>query len=164
MGPTWDPSGADRTKVGPMMAPWTLLFGVKIVQYVLEWFRFDLISTPLQINGKLMKLLYGLENMPRQTSHAKNVMLRPFWPRVSILVASKVMTTCGASSDDKADFKTTLGFQYMLSIIPLLHRHTRELMILSFCDSYVHWRVCYCSIPIYIYIYKLDEIWYDVMQ
>ena len=28
MGPTWDPSGADRTQVGPMLAPWTLLSGV----------------------------------------------------------------------------------------------------------------------------------------
>ena len=28
MGPTWDPPGADRTQVGPMLAPWTMLFGV----------------------------------------------------------------------------------------------------------------------------------------
>ena len=27
MGPTWGPSGADRTQVGPMFAPWTLLSG-----------------------------------------------------------------------------------------------------------------------------------------
>ena len=27
MGPTWGPSGAARTHVGPMMAPWTLLAG-----------------------------------------------------------------------------------------------------------------------------------------
>ena len=27
MGPTWDPSGADRTQVGPILAPWTLLSG-----------------------------------------------------------------------------------------------------------------------------------------
>ena len=27
MGPTWDPSGADRTQMGPMLAPWTLLSG-----------------------------------------------------------------------------------------------------------------------------------------
>ena len=27
MGPTWDPSGADRTQVGPMLALWTLLLG-----------------------------------------------------------------------------------------------------------------------------------------
>ena len=26
VGPKWDPSGADRTQVGPMLAPWTLLF------------------------------------------------------------------------------------------------------------------------------------------
>ena len=25
MGPTWDPPGADRTQMGPMLAPWTLL-------------------------------------------------------------------------------------------------------------------------------------------
>ena len=27
MEPTWGPSGADRTQVGPRLAPWTLLFG-----------------------------------------------------------------------------------------------------------------------------------------
>ena len=29
MGQTWDPSGADRTQVGPMLAPWTLLSWVR---------------------------------------------------------------------------------------------------------------------------------------
>ena len=28
MGPKWDPSGADRTQVGPILAPWTLLSGL----------------------------------------------------------------------------------------------------------------------------------------
>ena len=28
MGPTWGPPGADRTQVGPMLAPWTLLTGM----------------------------------------------------------------------------------------------------------------------------------------
>ena len=27
MGPTWGPPGADRTQVGPMLAPWALLSG-----------------------------------------------------------------------------------------------------------------------------------------
>ena len=27
VGPAWGPSGADRTQVGPMLAPWTLLSG-----------------------------------------------------------------------------------------------------------------------------------------
>ena len=31
MGPTWSPSGADRTQVGPMLAPWTLLSGVQLI-------------------------------------------------------------------------------------------------------------------------------------
>ena len=28
MGPTWGPSGADRTQIGPMLAPWTLVSGL----------------------------------------------------------------------------------------------------------------------------------------
>ena len=31
MGPTWGSSGADRTQVGPMLAPWTLLSGIQPV-------------------------------------------------------------------------------------------------------------------------------------
>ena len=33
MGPIWGPSGADRTQVGPMLAPWTLLSGEFFNQY-----------------------------------------------------------------------------------------------------------------------------------
>ena len=31
MGPTWGPSGADRTQVGPMLGPWSMLSGVLII-------------------------------------------------------------------------------------------------------------------------------------
>ena len=31
MGSTWDPPGADRTQVGPMLAPWSLLSGQVII-------------------------------------------------------------------------------------------------------------------------------------
>ena len=30
MGPTWGPSGADMTQVGPMLAPWPLLSGTRL--------------------------------------------------------------------------------------------------------------------------------------
>ena len=33
MGPTWGPSGADRTQVGPMLAPWTLLSGLFLFRF-----------------------------------------------------------------------------------------------------------------------------------
>ena len=36
MGPTWGPSGANRTQVGPMLAPWTLLSG-QILQNTCLW-------------------------------------------------------------------------------------------------------------------------------
>ena len=35
MGPTWGPSGADRTQMGPMLAPWTLLSGYSCQQ---QWY------------------------------------------------------------------------------------------------------------------------------
>ena len=38
MGPTWGPSGADRTQVGPMLAPWTLLSGSFLVYKYLQKF------------------------------------------------------------------------------------------------------------------------------
>ena len=38
MGPTWGPSGADRTQVGPMLAPWTLLPGIILV----SWAQFNI--------------------------------------------------------------------------------------------------------------------------
>ena len=36
MGPTWGPSGADRTQEGPMLAPWTLLSGNGCFRFSLE--------------------------------------------------------------------------------------------------------------------------------
>ena len=37
MGPTWDPSGADRTQVGPMLAPLTLLSGITSLWNVIDY-------------------------------------------------------------------------------------------------------------------------------
>ena len=37
MGPTWGPSGTDRTQVGPMLAPWTLLSGMHLFWYCIMY-------------------------------------------------------------------------------------------------------------------------------
>ena len=39
MGPTWGPSGADRTQVGPMLAPWTLLSGYICLKHLWKQWR-----------------------------------------------------------------------------------------------------------------------------
>ena len=40
MGPTWGSSGADRTQVGPMLAPWTLLSGMCYLSpAIYRWFN-----------------------------------------------------------------------------------------------------------------------------
>ena len=57
MGLTWGPSGADRTQVGPMLAPWTLLTGCPRLSLVNDglfflWgFGFCLISYILCMKG-----------------------------------------------------------------------------------------------------------------
>ena len=62
MGQTWGPSGADRTQVGPMLAPWTLLSGQVWIllfdgcyQYFIScfWKSWWLTASYLQPNGKL---------------------------------------------------------------------------------------------------------------
>ena len=35
MGPTWGPSGADRTQVSPMLSPWTFLSGLYLHLYMI---------------------------------------------------------------------------------------------------------------------------------
>ena len=40
MGPTWGPSGADRTQVGPMLAPWTLLSVIVSILPYYHWIHF----------------------------------------------------------------------------------------------------------------------------
>ena len=43
MGPTWGPSGANRTQVGPMLAPWTLPS-----KCIMGWWHFT--NLPIQLD------------------------------------------------------------------------------------------------------------------
>ena len=64
MGPTWGPSGADRTQVGPMLAPWTLLSW--IASY--PSFQADLYSkhsrtwSQRQLFFRQRQIVYSLDN------------------------------------------------------------------------------------------------------
>ena len=56
MGPTWGSSGADRTQVGPMLAPWTLLSGYWHASTVASFTKEvhpRLAKRPLIFNGRL---------------------------------------------------------------------------------------------------------------
>ena len=51
MGPTWGPSGADRSQLGPMLAPWTLLSGKPVQLFWKTCSRwFHLCVTDLQMS------------------------------------------------------------------------------------------------------------------
>ena len=53
MGPTRGPSGADRTQVGPMLAPWTMLSGVVLFSGAA---RFLTINHPRQTPHLMIKI------------------------------------------------------------------------------------------------------------
>ena len=55
MRPTWGPSGADRTQVGPMLAPWTLLSGMLQIHYDASNIEFDIFT-------ERYKVFDGFEN------------------------------------------------------------------------------------------------------
>ena len=62
MGPTWGPSGADRTQVGPMLAPWTLLSGMLYCNWVKVF--------PHPNGHELLKMFYTVcECVPRFVTH-----------------------------------------------------------------------------------------------
>ena len=55
MGPTWGPSGADRTQLDPMLTPWTLLSGLLRNQ-----FRPQRHQTSHQSDGLTSSLIYSV--------------------------------------------------------------------------------------------------------
>ena len=77
MGPTWGPSGADRTQAGPMLAPWTLL------SRYLHQCWYVVILTPRSIfELKLMKVKNFNERSWIKISYVK---WRPFCLRLNVL-------------------------------------------------------------------------------
>ena len=50
MEPTWGPSGAGRTQVGPMLAPWTLLSGYHYQNYYNHHYHCTATTSPVRCN------------------------------------------------------------------------------------------------------------------
>ena len=63
MGPTWGPSGVDRTQVGPMLTPWTLLSGTCSVheqnptRQTRQWFLLPFMYAILNSGWRIAKYL-----------------------------------------------------------------------------------------------------------
>ena len=71
MEPTWGPSGADRTQVGPMLAPWTLLSGLPCAYRI--WVSIILI-------------LYSVILVSLQLIFPQNVIEAVPWPQFRITI------------------------------------------------------------------------------
>ena len=60
MGPTGGPSGADRTQVGPMLAPWTLLSGS--FENCQKWNEYIIHSDPNTSNRYIESVFIEINN------------------------------------------------------------------------------------------------------
>ena len=77
MGPTWCPPGADRTQVGPMLAPWTLLSG--LIWYTGHLFRYRVIIKKGQSQGYLyLGLLVLMATFSKYHNRLNKVLLYMF--------------------------------------------------------------------------------------
>ena len=80
MEPTWGPSGADRTQVGPMLAPWTLLSGMQLTFHTV--YRWD---KKYHIHSRI-----GNRIVPGDKSYLRNCprICSKFWEKYEFLVAT----------------------------------------------------------------------------
>ena len=58
IGPTWDPPGADRTQVDPMLAPWTLLSGI-----ISAWYGQVGITIDYTLHEQISWMIYQQHNL-----------------------------------------------------------------------------------------------------
>ena len=79
MGSTWGPSGADRTQMGPMLAPWASLSGWlrpcrSVVSSSIALWAFEQLvykqSCDIQWSQPLKCILFTVVNLCRHTTHA----------------------------------------------------------------------------------------------
>ena len=77
MGPTWGPSGADRTQVGPMLAPWPLLSGFGAICSELRLHN-DYVVLPQRPNNDFLELntiyvpIYSVAEIRKQNLFVKS--------------------------------------------------------------------------------------------
>ena len=83
MGPTWGPPGADRTQMGPMLAPWTMLSGT---------------SSSLLVQVMSCHLL-GTKQLPKpllsyyQMDHKEHISMK-FWIKIQCFSFKKIHWKC----------------------------------------------------------------------
>ena len=68
MGHTWGPSRADRSQVGPILAPWTLLFGLVTSTLLLE-----MLNPDMQIHNWAIKISLNMFPFVFQNPHMGKV-------------------------------------------------------------------------------------------
>ena len=154
MGPTWIPSGADRTQVVPFLAPWILLSGYAcMLVYGRQSFSTDFLSlfTFLHITQEyLMALSYYIDvvsilsNCIYQHQSDKYLCVRSYHPYTN-QHSTRVYNTTIAHVAASALFLLKLWFSGGIHLrIYNKHTHTN----ISYIYLYQLWEVC-------VYVYKI---------
>ena len=90
MGQTWGPSGADRSQVGPILAPWTLLSGLVTSTLLLE-----MLNSDMQIHNWAIKISLYMFPFVFQNPHMGKVdnFLTYMWTIVVPLLSAHELCT-----------------------------------------------------------------------
>ena len=133
MGPTWGPSGADRTQVGPLSAPWTLLSG--IYQYIGVLISHHIFI--LAIFLSFHPLVYKMYAIAFGTWLCMNVLICTYlcfllFRRVEITMCNPNKPTC---KESRAGFNKPFFFVFYIQVIDESWKHW------WYADNCVHiWR------------------------
>ena len=93
MGPTWDPPGADRTEVGLMLAPWTLLSGyIMLVIYASLNLDSNSLHTEIYVTWVVLKSYWTSFNISICAIFVSNVSHLSFCPIYSDTYQRNVMS------------------------------------------------------------------------
>ena len=116
MGPTWGPLGADRTQVGPMWAPWTLLSRVTISAFE----SYHIIVIESQIGGfpsqKVRKNIYSSNGFVH-----------------------------GGTRRIPETMSTSHRFSPLAHIIPVAESQPLRQCVCAVCDIFSHWNLMMTS-------------------
>ena len=113
MGQTWGPSGADRSQVGPILAPWTLLSGLVTSTLLLE-----MLNPDMQIHNWAIKISLYMFPFVFQNPHMGKVdnFLAYMWTIVVPLLCTWTVYCCSRYFLYKFIYNCILNISDLLSV------------------------------------------------
>ena len=144
MGPTWDPPGADRTQVGPMLAQWTRLSGIFTALY---WCKSNKFGSQYAIR-RLQDIAPSHLHLESPCLHLWHILSRQNLKYVSMVnVFSMTMYCCTNSEELMSSFGSHWWEMCTVSGVglPVATKSLLEPKVTNICDALLGYCVTVCE-------------------